>query len=277
MNREVIESVKDLINVLDMAEKTASELDTDYKGVLKKLDTEKVYPKHRIATGLSIAEAIYLASIVEKTHNLQNLRAYLLTMPTGENKALYEAFLNGCEVRFRHLIKMLGQIDYEFFKLRAKEVKQGLKTLEQIERETYQQNKVGLATSLDGANYRSRVEENSLSLVNLLKNESIKNFLLGKSEQESLISFSLLLSKGSSHTRRLIRTESTRVHCQAKIRALQEKGYTKYRYVAVLDKRTSKMCRAMNGKEFYLWEAVPGVNLPPLHPWCRSTIMGIKE
>ena len=33
----------------------------------------------------------------------------------------------------------------------------------------------------------------------------------------------------------------------------------------------------MNGKIFLLDEAVTGVNMPPLHPYCRSTIAPVVE
>ena len=44
-----------------------------------------------------------------------------------------------------------------------------------------------------------------------------------------------------------------------------------YQYLATLDNRTSDICRELDGKVFKLSEAQTGVNLPPMHPYCRST------
>ena len=45
----------------------------------------------------------------------------------------------------------------------------------------------------------------------------------------------------------------------------------KVEFVAKLDERTTKECRSHNGNKIKVSEMVPGVNVPPLHPHCRST------
>lgn len=57
----------------------------------------------------------------------------------------------------------------------------------------------------------------------------------------------------------------------SEIESYKETGIKKYRFLATLDIKTSEVCRNMDGKEFDVDKAVPGENLPPLHPWCRST------
>jgi hypothetical protein len=42
--------------------------------------------------------------------------------------------------------------------------------------------------------------------------------------------------------------------------------------MAVLDGRTSQLCQEKDGQEFLLSEKEVGVNYPPLHPWCRSSV-----
>ena len=41
--------------------------------------------------------------------------------------------------------------------------------------------------------------------------------------------------------------------------------------MAVLDLRTSEICRSLDGKVFYTKDAQQGVNMNPMHPFCRST------
>ncbi|ULW86590.1 minor capsid protein [Staphylococcus aureus] len=53
------------------------------------------------------------------------------------------------------------------------------------------------------------------------------------------------------------------------LKELGEDG--EYKYVAKIDSETSKLCHSLNGKIFKVKDMIPGVNAPPMHPWCRST------
>ncbi|AIL57788.1 phage head morphogenesis protein [Staphylococcus aureus M90388] len=53
------------------------------------------------------------------------------------------------------------------------------------------------------------------------------------------------------------------------LKELGEDG--EYKYVAKIDSKTSKLCHSLNGKIFKVKDMIPGVNAPPMHPWCRST------
>ena len=53
--------------------------------------------------------------------------------------------------------------------------------------------------------------------------------------------------------------------------AYEECGAEQYEFVAVLDLRTSEICRSLDGKVFYTKDAQQGVNMNPMHPFCRST------
>lgn len=48
----------------------------------------------------------------------------------------------------------------------------------------------------------------------------------------------------------------------------------KYKYLAELDKHTSEICQELDGQVFLLEEAEVGINYPPMHPNCRSTVIG---
>lgn len=79
------------------------------------------------------------------------------------------------------------------------------------------------------------------------------------------------LSVSESNARRLVRTESAHIHEQATLDAYRECGFTEYQFLATLDRRTSEMCRKLDGKVLPVAEAQPGTNYPPMHPNCRST------
>jgi uncharacterized protein with gpF-like domain len=54
--------------------------------------------------------------------------------------------------------------------------------------------------------------------------------------------------------------------------AYNECGIEKYEYMATLDSRTSAKCSGLDGKIFDLKDKEVGVNYPPAHPHCRSSV-----
>lgn len=80
-----------------------------------------------------------------------------------------------------------------------------------------------------------------------------------------------------SNAKRLVRTETGYAFEQATLDSYAECGIEKYRFMATLDNKTSEICRNLDGKEFYVKDAVPGVNYPPMHPNCRSTTVAVHE
>lgn len=47
--------------------------------------------------------------------------------------------------------------------------------------------------------------------------------------------------------------------------------FEQYKYFVVEDGHACPICTALNGKVFNIKDRVPGVNFPPMHPWCRCT------
>lgn len=83
------------------------------------------------------------------------------------------------------------------------------------------------------------------------------------------------VSKSSAE--RIVRTEGARITEEATRQSYAEHKIERYIYDAVLDERTSDVCEDLNGQEFLLSEAVPGVNYPPMHPNCRSTTIPVFD
>lgn len=128
-----------------------------------------------------------------------------------------------------------------------------------------------------GAAYSDRIWTNTQDLAAAVREELIQSTLTGRSYTETAKVIMSRMASGAMAARRLLYTESTYVANQAEIAGYEECGVERYRYVATLDMHTSEQCRAMDGRIFWLTEAVAGVNLPPLHPWCRSTTVAVFE
>lgn len=80
-----------------------------------------------------------------------------------------------------------------------------------------------------------------------------------------------------SNAKRLVRTETAYVYEQATLDSYAECGAKKYRFMATLDHKTSEICQSLDGREFLVKEAMPGVNYPPMHPNCRSTTVAVFD
>ena len=104
-----------------------------------------------------------------------------------------------------------------------------------------------------------------------MKEQILLEILTGKRQHDIAQVIDSRFSVGYYETRRLIRTESCYVANQMSQEAYKDTGTEKYIYVAVLDLKTSKVCRGLDKKVFKVADAKPGLNYPPMHPWCRST------
>ncbi|MCG9803139.1 phage head morphogenesis protein [Staphylococcus aureus] len=95
----------------------------------------------------------------------------------------------------------------------------------------------------------------------------------GRHPNEFVSEFKKQTNSTSYNASRLLVTESARVQTESqKIAYLKDLGEDgEYKYVAKIDSKTSKLCHSLNGKIFKVKDMIPGVNAPPMHPWCRST------
>ena len=113
-----------------------------------------------------------------------------------------------------------------------------------------------------------------MALVQKEVETTTSNVLLrGRHPNEYVSEFKKQTNSTTYNTSRLLVTESARVQAESqKLTYLKELGEDgEYKYVAKIDKKTSKICHTLNGKVFKVKDMIPGVNAPPMHPWCRST------
>lgn len=123
----------------------------------------------------------------------------------------------------------------------------------------------------DGSNFSSRIWKQKNQLVNELHNGLSQAFIRGTEPYDltKQISERFKVSKGQAG--RLVMTETAYFHSAAQIDAFKELGVKEYEITAVLDSRTSELCRDMDGKHLPVSEFKAGITAPPFHCWCRST------
>lgn len=122
----------------------------------------------------------------------------------------------------------------------------------------------------DGSNYSSRIWKNTDELAKRLGQLFTAKELTSMQELDMARKIAEEFGTSMFNAKRLIRTESAYVVNQVRIDRWKARGVKEYQFKAVIDNRTSKICREMNDKVFEVAKAKPGVNLPPMHPFCRS-------
>ena len=127
-----------------------------------------------------------------------------------------------------------------------------------------------LESDWKGSNYSKRLWDDTELLAKRLEELFTAKNLTGMSEAEMTKTLAKEFNTSMYVARRLIRTESNYMAGQAKLKGWKEHGVDEYILIAVLDFRTSKICREMDGKVFKVEEAQVGVNYPVFHPFCRT-------
>lgn len=129
-----------------------------------------------------------------------------------------------------------------------------------------------LESKFYGKNYSERIWGNSNKLADQLQGIISHAIATGQSSEKTVRLVRKRFNVSQSNAARLVRTETCYFENQAEIEAYKEMGISEYVLLATLDGRTSKICREMDGKRFKVADAVAGETIPPLHPYCRSTI-----
>lgn len=124
-----------------------------------------------------------------------------------------------------------------------------------------------------GELFSDRLWNNKEKLISELKQALVQGIIQGKSIQKMSQQFKERLQVNRSNAERILRTESAYFLSEGSAKAYEANGVEKFEFLATLDSRTSQICRQMDGKIFPVSERAAGVNMPPLHPRCRSTIM----
>ncbi|SEO11403.1 minor capsid protein [Paenibacillus sp. OK076] len=125
-----------------------------------------------------------------------------------------------------------------------------------------------------GTHFSRRVWSNTEYLADQVSDVVTSGFMSGLSSAKMAQKLADIMQTGLFAASRLIRTETTYMSNAGEMAAYREAGVDQYQFMATLDSRTSEQCRKHDLKVYNVSEAKPGVNLPPLHAWCRSTTRG---
>ncbi|HCG74436.1 phage head morphogenesis protein [Staphylococcus caprae] len=128
-------------------------------------------------------------------------------------------------------------------------------------------------SNFKGVNWSTRLWQDMAVVQKEVERTTSNVLLRGRHPNEYIKDFKKQTNTTTYNASRLLVTESARVQAESqKLTYLKDLGEDgEYKYVAKIDKKTSKICHSLNGKVFNVKDMIPGINAPPMHPWCRST------
>ena len=288
---------------MDKAEKQADKFDEIYKQSKAYLDKQinKVFDKFQRDYGLSERDARQVLKNMKDQKDLNELRKVLEARPNDPNIQRLLADLDSPAYAYR--MKRLERLNDDLDRMRESiyhSEKSGSDTFySDLMKDSYYkatfdlQQQTGLAYSFSnlpeteikrlrglkwtGEAYSDRIWSNTGALASNVKDELLVSLMTGRSVKDTAQAIAERFEVGQNKARRLVRTESAFFHNQMELLSYEDAEITKYRFIAVLDKRTSHICQEHDNKVYDTDKAVPGVNYPPLHPWCRSTTIAHDE
>lgn len=288
---------------MDKAEKQADKFDEIYKQSKTYLDKQinKVFDKFQRDYGLSERDARQVLKNMKDKKDLNELRKVLEARPNDPNiqRLLADLDSPAYAYRMKRLERLNDDLDLMRESIYHSEKKGSDAFYSDLMKDSYYkatfdlQQQTGLAYSFSnlpeteikrlqglkwtGEAYSDRIWSNTGALASSVKDELLVSLMTGRSVRDTAQAIAERFDVGQNNARRLVRTESAFFHNQLELLSYEDAEITKYRFVAVLDKRTSHICQEHDNKVYDTDKAVPGVNYPPLHPWCRSTTIAHDE
>lgn len=288
---------------MDKAEKQADKFDKVYEQAKAYLDKEinKIFDKFQRDYGLSESDARRTLKTMKTEKNLAELRRMLEARPNNPNiqRLLADLDSPAYTYRMKRLERLSDDLDLMRSSIYLSEKKGSDEFYSDLMKDSYYkatfdlQQQTGLAYHFSGLpeteikrlkafkwtgeGYSDRIWSNTGALASSVKDELLVSLMTGRSTRATAQAIAERFEVGKGKARRLVRTESAFFHNQMELLSYEDAEITKYKFVAVLDKRTSHICQEHDNKVYNTAEAVPGVNYPPLHPWCRSTTIAYDE
>ncbi len=123
----------------------------------------------------------------------------------------------------------------------------------------------------NGENFSQKIWNNTTKLANYLNSDIAQGIARGDSYERLTRRLRERFSGVSRNDAyRLIYTEGTYVMAEVTMQPFTE-DFEKYRLSTVGDGKVCSVCRGVAREVFNISDRQPGVNFPPLHPWCRCT------
>lgn len=292
-----------LADILDDAQVSSEYISSVYSKacVYTQNQIEGIFEKYKSNYGLSEIEAKRLLSTMVNDHDYNELKRLLKNNASNQQREelLKRLDAPAYQYRIKRLENMQSQLDnmmkevYNIEKDKSTDcyinsafnayckdvynIQQGMNIAYQFDNLDSNLIDKTLKSKWSGKNYSDRIWNNTNELADSLKDEMMLGVLTNKTEKEMADTIVNKFAVGAYQARRLIQTESAAMSAFADQLAFEDAGIDKQMFIAVHDSRTSKICQQHDRSIVETSKAQVGVNVPPLHPNCRSHMIPYIE
>lgn len=278
---------------MEIAEDAANKIGIEYLKTAKAVHKQIVDSYNNTVNNFNIADG-QIKGLVEN-NNISSYEELIALLKRNNAPTELIDYLSrpGQKHKYQKLIESINNINTAIDKLTQSQELLTTKALMEVSKDSYYRSiyEIQKHTSLgfsfnewdeelfnkfakskwSGENYSKRIWNNRDKLAETVKNEILQGFIAGKTQNEMYDVIISRFAASNFNARRLIRTESCYAANEMEMQSYAECDIESYIFVATLDLRTSDVCASLDGQVFRVKDAMPGKNMPPMHPWCRST------
>lgn len=130
---------------------------------------------------------------------------------------------------------------------------------------------VAITYPFQGDDFKGYLNGDKNKLILTLKREITQSLIRGDAPIKTAASIREKLDISKRYSQLITHNSIATILTSSDKLMYDEYGATEYEYVATLDKRTSPICKELDGQVFMVNDMRIGLNAPPMHPNCRST------
>lgn len=191
-------------------------------------------------------------NLTMKTNRLELLKANialeLAAMTSDEERYLFEQFTKGAREEYARQSGILGM------------------TVDVNEK-----NVLAIVNaSFHGAEWSTRIWENQRALKQELNTLLNRGITQGKNPRLLARDLRKRFDVSVNDSERLMVTELARIQKEVQHDSFEQAGFDDYEYIAEVG--ACEICSPLDGKVFKLKNAMPGLNIFPMHPNCRCSV-----
>lgn len=258
-----------------------------YQNMLDEIQKEinGFYVRYAKKEGITIAEAKKRASKLDIEEYARKAKKYVAEKDFSD-KANEEMRLYNLTMKVNRLELLKAKIGLELVsgfdeleKLLGEKLTE--KTLEELERQagilgkSIQDNAKAAHAIVNASFHNATFSDRIWMYQDMLKADLSKllqqNIIQGKHPRELATHLRKRFGISQYNAERLMITESARIQTEAQKQSLERNGFEYYEYIACGKNDVCGICKGLDGKHFKVKDMMPGVNAPPLHPFCHCS------
>lgn len=258
-----------------------------YQNMLDEIQKEinGFYIRYAKKEGITIAEAKKRASRLDMKEYAKKAKKYVAEKDFSD-KANEEMRIYNLTMKVNRLELLKARIGLELVsgfdeleKLLGKKITE--KTMKELERQagilgkSIQDNAKATHAIVNGSFHKATFSDRIWMYQDMLKADLSKllqqNIIQGKHPRELAAHLKKRFGVSQYHAERLMVTESARAQTGAQKESLKRNGFKYYEYIACGKGDVCDTCKALDGKHFKVKDMMPGVNAPPMHPFCHCS------